>query len=424
MARAKLPKAPQTVFVTLKSKKIQIRSVRCEITIPPDNAGIVPIKCYFPLRDRRHEQLDFEFSLRGVIRDLGGTKRGEIRADSVYNHGTSTNFFGQGRGEIILHAEAVDYRETTKFPKEKPLPEGSVTSFWLTPCMLLDPPRSIGMRYDRGVEVKYFRVRRYRIRELGRTKFESHLLFHDDPNRDFAASSRLAATIKEAKPGAADKQLVALEQFLALTSFAGRQRCACYGYSRRKRGASIQQFRGDVGIPPVDDGYSRNDTLIDTSHFDAFVAACYPRLVRSPYGAFLTDAMTKLTGANRTLEADFTAYFAGLENLLNAFRDINNRQGILGATDWKTFEDDLKSFVQGHALFAHDKAKRGLLYGKLGELNRPSFKALLQEFAAVEGVNLAGLWPVVDPAPQGLNLYQIRNHIVHGRLLPHAAADA
>ncbi len=80
--------------------------------------------------------------------------------------------------------------------------------------------------------------------------------------------------------------------------------------------------------------------------------------------------------------------------------------------------------MQGHALFAHDKAKRGLLYGKLGELNRPSFKALLQEFAAVEGVNLAGLWPVVDPTPQGLNLYQIRNHIVHGRLLPHAAADA
>lgn len=415
---------PIKIEATLKGNLIEIPNVLCTISLPLVHDGKVPIACSFDARDPSPMQLGFEFSLAATVFDLGGNKQSEFRAGRVYWLKHTTEHYSSKRGNAVLHAEAVDFTTTRFFPKETMLEYGESSSFWLTPSVLLRPAAFIERRFDTGTKYDTHNVRTYDLPEMSGTRFESHLIYHDEPDRTFSASDHLVAVVHKPQESSIEHQLENLERFLTLTSFAERHRCVCYRYSARKPGQVSEHFRGDITIPEISKDRSFKDTLVDISHFEAFVATAYPRFLASTYGRYLSDAMMKLAYQSyRTLESEYIAYFAGLENLLNAYREQKVQPGILAAPEWKTFENDLRSFIKQHALFNKDPGKRALLYEKTGELNRLSLGAMLQDFTKDVGVDLAGLWPVAEKLSDGVNLYQIRNQIVHGRLLPHSGFD-
>lgn len=415
---------PLKIEVTLKGQRGEIPNVLCTISEPLVHDGKVLIKCAFDARDPRPLALGFEFSLSGVVTDFGGTKQSEVRADRVYWLNHTAEHYSTKRGDAILHGEAVDFTHTRYFRGEDSLPDGEFITFWLTPSILLEPAGFIEKRYDTGVKYESHRVRSYDLPGMSGMRFESHLIYHDDPDRTFSASKHLVAKVHRRDATEIARQLVTLEQFLVFTSFAERHRCVCYRYGVRRVGSSSEHFRGDFTIPDAKPERTFNDTLIDIADFDDFVTTAYPRFIGSPHGRYLSDAMLKLGYSSyRALESEFIAYFAGLENLLNAHREIKGRPGVLQNANWRTFESDLRGFIKQHPLLKDDADKRALLYEKMGELNRLSLGAILNDFVRDSGVDLAGLWPVTVKIHDGVNLYQIRNQIVHGRLLPHTGFD-
>lgn len=416
---------PMKIEATLKGNEVEIHNVLCSISLPLVHGGKVPVTCCFDAQDTRPLHLGFEFSLAAVVADSSGNKQSEFRANRVYWLNHATEYYSNKRAEAVLQAEAVDFTLTRFYSNETVLEKGESSSFWLTPSLLLRPSGSVEMRFDTGVKFNTHHVRSCNLPGMLGTRFESHLVYHDDkPDRLFSASEHLVAVVNRPQEPSIDRQLENLERFLTLISFAERHRCICYRYSTRKLGQASDHFRGDIAIPEIRKERSLNDTLIDATHFDEFVAIAYPLFLNSPYGRYLADAMMKLAYSDdRTLESEYIAYFAGLENLLNAYREQKSQPGILATSDWKAFEGDLRNFIKHHQLLKDDSNKRALLYEKMGELNRLSLNAMLQEFGRDARINFAGLWPVADKVPEGVNLYQIRNQIVHGRLLPRSGYD-
>lgn len=408
-----------TVKATLKSERFTEKDIVTEIEFPAMDSGLVLITCAFE-NDVQPLRVDFQFGLEADDFDTEGKKISEIRATKVFWRGNK-----QELGRHIWWGEAVDLTYTQFVGGDEPETPAYITSFYLTPSMLLEPFQSTERHYQEGVKVTAHCVSEYDIRELPKTRFESHFVYEKESGRAFSALYRLAAVWESDVAGDIRKQTHELEIFLTLSSFAERRKCVCYAVNQFGEGKIARHYRGNVLTPEPGPTLTPNDTLIAPENFRAFMTDCYPRLLASPYGAYLRQAMIKVsTGLNRTLETGFITQFAGLENLLNAYRDMKGKGGILGSEEWKTFDGDLRRFIKGHASFTGEKEKRGLLYEKLGELNRPALAAVLKEFVTEEKINLDGLWPVAEPVDGGVNLYQIRNQIVHGRILPHSGLRA
>ncbi len=406
-----------TVKATLKGERFTEADIVTEIEFPSLDSGVVGITCAFeddviPLR------LGFQFELQADVDDVEGKKIGGLRAKKVFwRKGTKK------LGREIWRGEALDLTYTQlvgEDPSEKPR---FITSFYLTPSDLLQPFQSTVQHYQQGFKVRTHRAAKFKIKGVPKARFESHLVYEKEPNRSFSARQRLAAVCESKSAGDIKKQVHALEIFLTLVSFAERRRIACYAVTQYSPGKIVKHYRGNITIPDPAPSHGHNDTLIGPEKFNTFMTDCYPRLLKSRYGAYLRQAMLKLNSdSGRTLESAFIAQFAGLENLLNAY--AKGKSGILPAHKWKPFNAQLREFIKGHASFKADKTKRELLYNKLGELNRPALSAVLKAFVTKEKINLDSLWPVTEPPGDSVSLYQIRNQIVHGRILPHSGYRA
>lgn len=406
-----------TVRATLKGERFTEPNIVCEIELPAIGSGLVPITCAFEDTVTRL-RVGFQFGLKADTFDVEGKKLGEIRAKKV--------LWRENRRELeryIWRGEALDLSYTQfvgEDPAEKPC---IITTYHLTPSLLLQPFQSTVQHYQRGFRVRTHHAAKYKIRGLPKARFESHLIYETGTEPVFSARQRLAAVCESKTAGDIKKQVHELEIFLTLVSFAERRRIACYTVSQNHPGKIVRHYRGNITIPDPAPSHGHNDTLIGPDRFNTFITDCYPRLLKSGYGAFLRQAMMKLnSGVSRMLESAFIAQFAGLENLLNAY--AKSKAGILPTHKWKKFDTDVRAFIKGHASFKTSKDKRKLLYNKLAELNRPALSAVLKAFVAKEKINLGGLWPVAEPPADGVSLYQIRNQIVHGRILPHSGYRA
>jgi len=74
----------------------------------------------------------------------------------------------------------------------------------------------------------------------------------------------------------------------------------------------------------------------------------------------------------------------------------------------------LKEFLRSHQRLRSDKVARTLIYEKLPELNRVSFRTSIQRLITHYGVDLTDLWPVTDTGDD-ISLLGIRNALIHGR---------
>jgi hypothetical protein len=130
-----------------------------------------------------------------------------------------------------------------------------------------------------------------------------------------------------------------------------------------------------------------------------------------------------------TAEVDFKAQFdpASRQDWCELIKDLvaiailaliilrQNEAGILRAKDWKSVLKDLKAFVSNHHALSGYTEERGILLGKLRELNRPSVSTTYSRFCDLYGVHTDDLWPVGGgDRRDGLSLSGIRNKLTHG----------
>ena len=200
-----------------------------------------------------------------------------------------------------------------------------------------------------------------------------------------------------------------LTDLLLLTSFAECKSVICFGkelYTDKYR-LSIYEKRW------VSDKPDPFEALIDIKHFVDFAKSAFTELNKSLFKKDIIQAIYGLTSLRGTIEYSFISLFSSLESIITSYKKYKGLDRIFNESEWKQFKEDFKTSIKANNLLKNDKPKRALLYEKLDELNRPSFKygikALIDEYK----IPLEGLWPIISDNNE-ISLLEIRNRLVHG----------
>ncbi len=200
-----------------------------------------------------------------------------------------------------------------------------------------------------------------------------------------------------------------LNDLLLLSSFAETKRILCYGkelFTEKYKLATFEK-KGTADTP------EQFETIIDMQHFESFLQSAYKELNRTPFKQDIIQAIYGLTSRGVALEYSFISLFASLESIITSFKKHNEIDRIFDESEWKLVKDGLKISLRSDSVLKNDSPKRALVYEKLEELNRPSFKHGIGSLINTYKIPLEGLWPIIGKNNE-ISLLEIRNRLVHG----------
>lgn len=384
----------------------------------------VPCRVYLPRTVRGRPYLEFdlseaqkapltvaEFSAQGHAETPNGVI--SIQSDIVITQGWSAEHWGPRFIKCTLPGEPWDLEVRIgrgSEGNEELLRSGT---FWLTPNRLLNPSLMVQSSYTGDVKVEtalelsfqlpsiLVRFRRYFSHEWKKqgtwTTSELVAEFNDSIER-----AKLNNTVEE------------LDDILLLTSLATRHRCVCRGWRVSGPRCETRFYRNRLAVPK-DGKIGAQETLVDDPEFNDFLKHAFAAFRQNNGREALRQAIDLLVSSHEeTIEASFLKCFASLETLVTLYRKGEGRDTILDPELWPAFDNDLKSFIKGHALFKENSARRKLIYQKIAELNRIAFGTVYRECTeslSQHGFHDDDLWPVVGSS-RGLSLAEIRNQIV------------
>lgn len=392
--------------------------VLCEVYLP--KRVIEPVELIFRPTFEQSKQLGwpFEFSIYGEIKDFSGDLDIIIKANKVYyKHGT-TEHWGHGLSESILIGEPIDLiimrflSSDGKSEKEKTSIKGT---FWLTPNIMLSPTKILSRDFTGKTTVDNIHNFEFALENGYSLKFDHHYRYLENDAGDTVFFPELVAEFEiDNESNEIISSFEPIDDFLMLTSFSARQRCACLGWEMYGSSKITKFYRRDIAIPKIKKDHSSNDTLIDIEDFKDFIGIAYKSFIQTKQKELLRQAVYKaIGGGNTTLENDYLSLYSALENIVLLYRKNREMESIIPSAGWITFENEIKGFIKNCFSGEKHKEKRKLIYEKLPELNRVSFSTVFTDFCEHYNVDLQDLWPVID-RKEGISLSDIRHKLVHG----------
>jgi hypothetical protein len=200
-----------------------------------------------------------------------------------------------------------------------------------------------------------------------------------------------------------------LDDLLLLSSFAENKTILCFGkeiYSEKYKIVTYDKKWVSNEPDPF-------ETLIDNIKFEEFIKTTYIELNKSPFKKDIIRAIYGLRLSKSTLEYSFISLFASLESIITSFKKSKDIDRIFSKLEWNPFKEELKTCLKSIGIIKDDKTKRTLLYEKMDELNRPSFKHGIKTLIDTYGIPLEGIWPIFRENNE-ISLLDIRNCLVHG----------
>lgn len=410
--------------VKVRGNGLTVPAVPCQVFLPERAEGRVALRFQPNKRQVDLLPLIFECSIEGATMDLAGT-RTEIRATKVYLHAITTKRSGKKAVEYSAEAEPVDLKVVAAFRSRIENLKGKTSGvFWLTPSLLLTPAKTIEHSYSGNVRVQTVHQLRFPLRGGPEMVFDTHFKHTRNEAGEVITFSELVAELevpveRRGLRAIEGPILNALDDFLLITSFAERWRCACVGWVATNSRNVTTLYRRDISIPEHSKEHTLNDTLIDIADFLEFANVAYASVVAGSNPLLRQAVQYAVYRRDRTLEHSFLTLFEALETLLLHFRRLRGLEFILEENRWEAVSKSIKSAIKAHPDLVQDKDARKLLYEKLPELNRVSFGTVFQRFCETYGVDLRDLWPVVGDS-SGISLSDIRNKLVHGEHFPQA----
>lgn len=414
------------LYTVIESEGSKIERVPCKVYLPRKLTD--PVSLHFHPNKTQARALSrmFIFSIHGEIEHPNGALT-IVHADEVYFEGMTGRHWGE-LTEYDLRGHPVDLKVTNiQARDDSPITNDIHGTFWITPNKALTPGQII-MTYPNGrVTVKTAWRTQFTLTNGIRLSFNNRFINwkNDDGEKvtasELVADYRLKGENDITKMG--EETLDHLDDFLLLTSFAARKRCACLRWDvASPEGYHIEYYRRDVGVPSS--SKDRND-LIDIAHSTKFLRTAYRRFNKIEPREYLRRAIyCAIPDEDRTLESSFATLYEGLESLVLYFRRRQKRQLEYvfppdesgKGSKWKDRNqiiEDVKQFFSKHPLLKKNKVKRDLLFDNLLGLNRISFRTAFEKMCSHYGVDVSDLWPITGNA-KGWSLSTIRNKIVHG----------
>lgn len=405
--------------LSVTTEKRTVEEILCEVYLPKRLTE--PVELIFRPSKEQTQLLGypFEFSVFGEIKDSSGNLNAIIKADKVYDKKASTKYWEPELSESLLVGEPVDLKIVDFLSKSEEDPKDQSTikgTFWLTSSIMLSPDKLI-IPYVTG-ETRVEKIRDFIFTLFNgiHLTFDHYYKYLQNENAETVSFAELVAEF-EVSPEKEDINLLldAVDDFLMLTSFAARQRCVCLGWDSNDSSKITRFFRRDMAIPEIKRDHSYNEALIDLRNFKDFIITAYNSFIKIERKDLIRQAIHRAIGREgRTIESTYLTLYSAFETLILYYRQTYGTELIL-YDGWDAFRKDVEKFIKTHSRFTGntDRRKRKLIYEKLPELNRISFRTAFHDFCEHYNVDLNNLWPVVDRR-EGISLSDIRNKLIHG----------
>jgi hypothetical protein len=399
--------------LNVSSEHGSVPSVKCSVFLPK-RVEDQPYLLFLPTLDQAAGFHAFEFSVEGRIDNAGHLDL--FKADRVWSNGLTTTHWGPDLADCYLIGEPVDLEIATLRSRNNQAPgQFHHGRFWLTRNRLLQPALMRETSYTGETVIKTAHQTRFALGSGLALAFSERFRYHNQEDGTLSYHELVAEFNEPLGVEAFPDTLRDLDDLLLLASFAERHGCVCLGWDLSDTTGDfyLTHYRRGITVPEARE-VSVNDTLIDIRDFDEFLRASYDAFRAIEWKEPIRQALYGALAAQQTgLEPSILSMFAGLESLILFFRRTANLEFTLPATDWQTFESDLRTWLKKHHSLSEDPAKRRLMYDKLKELNRPSFAQTLERLIAACAVDVSDLWPVCEPG----GLLDIRNRIIHGEVI-------
>jgi len=223
-----------------------------------------------------------------------------------------------------------------------------------------------------------------------------------------------------------------LNDFLMLMSFGIRKRVVHTGWVVNNNKKFILKLKRDIIVPEYKGENLLPNYLIEPNELNNFIRSSYKIFRELNHQDIIRRAIFPLlTEAKISTESQFLILFSCLESILSYHKKNKQFENIIEEEDFKSIrgliQGELKDLFsncsknnisekQVEILKKYDSNKRAMVYQKISELNRPSFKMILDDFCNEYSLDLKDLWSITE-SNQGISLTQIRNKLIHGDAL-------
>ena len=174
-----------------------------------------------------------------------------VSSEEVFTLQISTQPWDKGEAETIWKAVPMGIKVETKLKNSKSVTE---VRFWITPTQSLNPVMLITNDWRGHRRVKRHHVKRFKLDNGLKLKFDHHFDFDKDKDGNDVIKSHMVAVTDFKKETKASTKLDTpllreLDDFLLIAGLALRTRSYSYGWQAFDTLGITKSFRGDVRWP-------------------------------------------------------------------------------------------------------------------------------------------------------------------------------
>jgi hypothetical protein len=363
----------------------------------------------------------WHFAIESNYSETSG-RQVNISAENVYWLSESSTYWSHDIVDALAVANPIDLKIETYRGSDEQEIDKTYGRFWLTPNKLISPAQSISSSYTGEVKVKTAWNVDFDLDNGLYLNFTKRYKNRKNENEEQIYWSELVAEYQiEGKAQTFEEvnnSLDELDDFLLISSFALRHRCACIGFDIVNTDGYILDFyRRKLSIP--EDKTEEYDELVDVAEIKEFLKTSYKKFIELERNNFVRQAINyAIPREGRTVESEFITLYSALETLVLYFRKQNNFEFVFSESEsepdeWKQFDRILRQLIKKHPFSKYDKTKRERLYDNIPALRRISFRSAYEEFLKFYELDVTDLWSVTNNE-EGWSLATIRNKLVHG----------
>jgi len=307
--------------------------------------------------------------------------------------------------------------------------------FYISLLASLSPAKTLNCKPSGDVEVLPYTTHKFNLDENFIISLDTKYIY-DSANKSFSNQLATVSYSKDVAEFNFQGEFTKipyysnlLDDFLMLMSFAIRKRTVCTGWIANNNRKHMKFIRRDIVIPKYNDENLLPGYLVEPSELANFLQKSFPKLQNFDNVDIIERAINPLpSNIETSTESYFLILFSCLESVLLFHKKNKNLETIITESDFHIISSRLKKNIEDYLVNSnneelsnreteilknYDDSKISMLSEKISELNRPSFRRILDDFCSNYLLSLEDLWPVTG-SNHGINLSKIRNKLIHG----------
>lgn len=422
------------IVVNLISKEKKIENVYCEIKLPKSDKEEIYINC-FPTTDQFKEMIgSHKFKIIGKPYDKFCFYDQIIVRDSIITKILPNKISKTEKSYLIIILCMDFYGEYEKSNIDK---NKSISGwFYVSLLASLSPNKVLDCKPSGEINVTPYSTHKFSLDKKFTISFDTKYYYDSQLKYDEqianvsyfknVAEFNFRGSIKEV-----EHYSTLLDDLLMLMSFAIRKRTVCTGWIAESSSKYIIYIKRNIVIPSYKDENLLPNYLVEPNDLKIFLDHTFSKLYNLKHKEIIKRAIFPVPSANETgTEPSILLLFSCLESILLYHKKNKNYETIIDEDSFHIIRNDiarnlkqlLKSYKsnditkrKSEVLKKYDSTRRKMFYDKISELNRPSFKMILEDFCSDYSLVLDDLWPITD-SETGISLSEIRNKLIHGEV--------